>query len=112
MVQYCSDFDGEYSPQNIAELLINQGVSVVVVTGAASGCFVSDGTVFFHVKAPLVHVVDANGAGAVLSAAFLYGLCHGWNLRKTCKFAVAAASMKCEIVGPLFAAIDEATALA
>ena len=107
-----SELDGMSSMQSISELLISKGVSVAVVTGAANGCSVSDGVDSFIVKPPSVRVVDANGAGAVLSAGMMYGLSQGWDLKNTCKFAVAAASKKCELVGPVFTKFDEALSLA
>lgn len=107
-----SDLDSVDSMRNIAELLISKGVLVAIVTGASKGCFVSDGADSFIVRPPAVRVVDANGAGAVLSAGLMYGICHDWNLRDACKFAVAAASKKCESVGPRFGAFDQALSLA
>ena len=106
------NLDSVDSMQDIADLLISKGVLIAVVTGAANGCFVSDGVDSFIVRPPAVRVVDANGAGAVLSAGLMYGICHGWNLRDACRFAVAAASKKCELVGPKFAAFDQALSLA
>ena len=45
-------------------------------------------------------VGDGCGAGATFSAGFLYGVLQGWGLEEGARFAVAAASLSCTVVGP------------
>ena len=36
----------------------------------------------------------------MLSSGFLYGISKGWDANVSCRFAVSAASLQCQIVSP------------
>ena len=82
------------------EKLLGQGVEGVIFTGSEDGCLWKSNLDSFSVQAPSVDLIDANGAGAVLSAGFLFGHSQGWDMESSCRFAVAAASKQCELVSP------------
>tara|TARA_B100000676_G_scaffold310596_1_gene377645 strand:- start:676 stop:1596 length:921 start_codon:yes stop_codon:yes gene_type:complete len=104
--------DGINSICFLADLLFQIDVDFAVVTDASNGCMVSDGLNTFRVMAPVVNLIDANGAGAVFSAGLIYGLLHGWDLKEASKLAVAVASKKCELVGTRIDSLDESVSIA
>ena len=57
-----------------AELLLNNGVSLVAVKLGAKGCYVTDGKERHLIQPYKVRVVDTTGAGDAFSGGFLYGL--------------------------------------
>ncbi len=59
-----------------------------------------EGDEILRAFAPSMPVVDGCGAGATFSAGILYGYLRHWNLEDTAKFAIAAASLKCTVIGP------------
>lgn len=84
----------------VAKLLAENGVSTALVTLAAGGAVgMKDGRAF-HVQAPTLDVVDTCGAGATFSAAYITSLLNGDEFERSLRFAVAAASLKCTVVGP------------
>ena len=86
--------------ERVAKLLVDNGVSTSLVTLASGGVVgMNDGRVF-HVRAPTVDVVDTCGAGATFSAAYITRWLNGSDLEQSLRFAVAAASLKCTVVGP------------
>jgi ribokinase len=84
----------------IAHTVLASGVETVLVTLGADGCLVARRDASFHVRAPVVEVVDGCGAGATFSAGVIYGHLQGWELETVTRFAIAAASLKCTVVGP------------
>ncbi len=90
----------EGNPQAVAKKLLGAGVNTALVTLAGEGCVVARGKEILRVHAPSVSVVDGCGAGAAFSAGFMYGHVRGWNLEDCVRFATAAASLKCTVVGP------------
>ena len=84
----------------VANLLAENGVSTALVTLASGGAVgMKDGRAF-HVQAPALDVVDTCGAGATFSAAYIMSLLDGSGFERSLRFAVAAASLKCAVVGP------------
>lgn len=83
-----------------ARKLLAAGIETVVVTLAGAGCVAARGGELLRVSAPQVDVVDGCGAGATFSAGIIYGRLHHWDLNETVRFATAAASLKCTVVGP------------
>ncbi|MYC07276.1 MAG: hypothetical protein F4X57_08910 [Chloroflexi bacterium] len=53
-----------------------------------------------HVEAPVLDVADTCGAGATFSAAFISSRLNGSEFEWCLRFAVAAASLKCSVIGP------------
>ena len=92
--------DDDTDPELVAKDMLKDGVSSVLITGASKGTKYISGSESFSVKPPLVDLVDANGAGAVFSAGYLYGVIKGWDSKESVRFGVAAASLQCEVIGP------------
>lgn len=84
---------------DLAQRLRVQDDSTVLVTRGAAGAIGSNGDEQVAVPAPSVPVVDARGAGAAFSAGFIYGVLKGSMLSEATKFATAAASLKCSVLG-------------
>lgn len=94
------------------EELLRLGVEGVLFTGSEDGCIWKSDRESFSVLAPSINLVDANGAGAVLSAGFLYGYTQGFDMEYSCRFAVSAASKQCELVSPMALPVEEIERLA
>ncbi|HEY90469.1 MAG TPA: carbohydrate kinase family protein [Dehalococcoidia bacterium] len=90
----------EESPETVARTVAETGVETVLVTMAGDGCFAMRGDEALRVWSPEVAVVDGCAAGATFSAGFAYGHLRGWSLGEAVRFAVAAASLKCTVLGP------------
>ena len=86
--------------EGTANLLIERGVSTALVTLAAGGVLGMDRKQTLHLDAPEVNVVDVCGAGATFSAAYILGWLNGEDMADSLRFAVAAAALKCGVVGP------------
>ena len=105
-VQVSLPEDDDTDPELVATAMLRNGVSSVLITGASKGTKYISGSECFSVKAPLVNLVDANGAGAVFSAGYLYGVTRGWDSKESVRFGVAAASIQCETIGPTAADLE------
>jgi sulfofructose kinase len=84
----------------VARLLTKSGVSTALVTLASKGAVGMEADAVIHVKAPELDIADACGAGATFSAAFISSRLNGSGLERSLRFAVAAASLKCSVIGP------------
>ena len=84
----------------IAKLLKENGVSTALVTMASKGAVGIEDDSVIHVEAPTLDIVDTCGAGATFSAAFINSWLSGREFDASLRFAVAAASLKCSVVGP------------
>ena len=98
--------------ESIAGGLLKAGMGTILVTGGSRGCLVSDSAQRVRVSAPVVDVVDGNGAGSCFSAAFIYGSLRGWDLERCARFATAQASLKCGVPGYQVATVAEGERLA
>ena len=87
-------------PLEIAQNVLDAGAEIVIVTLGEGGCFVARHGEDLHAWAPTVEVVDGCGAGATFSAGMIYGHLQSWDLEAMTRFAIAAASLKCTVVGP------------
>ena len=99
-----NDFANAYSGlsdfQAAAKFLHNQlQDTLVIVTAGEQGCYCVTNDDSFHQPAFVVDPVDTTGCGDVFHGAFIYGLLHDWNLRKTAEFSCAAAALKCRALG-------------
>ncbi len=86
--------------ERVAELLTERGVTTALVTLASKGVVGMEDGAAIHIEAPAVDVVDTCGAGATFSAAFISSWLRGSGLEESLRFAAAAASLKCSVVGP------------
>ena len=85
----------------VCDLLRQKGASTVLVTLASGGVVGMNGIDTLHVPTPELGVVDSCGAGATFSAGYIYGGLKGFGFEEQLRFAVAAASLKCTVVGPV-----------
>lgn len=90
----------EGDPVAVACMLLDAGIEYAFVTLGSDGCIAASRGEILRVFAPSVSVVDGCGAGATFSAGIMYGYLRHWNLQEMTKFAIAAASLKCTVVGP------------
>ena len=86
--------------ERVTKLLTERGVTTALVTLASKGVVGMEDGAAIHIEAPAVNVVDTCGAGATFSAAFISSWLKGSGLEESLRFAVAAASLKCSVVGP------------
>ena len=86
--------------KQVAKLLAENGVSSTLVTLASQGVVGMQNDELIHVEAPALDVVDTCGAGATFSAAYINSWSNGSDFERSLRFAVAAASLKCSVVGP------------
>jgi len=97
-----------------AEVLLNVGAGIVVVTLGRRGCYVIDGTETHLVEPYKVAVVDTTGAGDAFCAGFLYGLIKNEGLHECGKLGNFVSSRCLQKVGareglPTIATLEEAT---
>ena len=85
--------------ESVARFLIAQGVETALVTMAAGGVVGIRGEEALQVGAPQIQAVDACGAGATFSAGYIASLISGRDFEQSLRFAVAAASLKCTVLG-------------
>ena len=98
--------------ERVAKLLAENGVSSALVTMASRGAVgMQNGTVI-HVEALALDAVDTCGAGATFSAAYINSWSNGSDFERSLRFAVAAASLKCSVVGPKAFPLGEVNRLA
>jgi sulfofructose kinase len=77
------------------------GQRSVVVTDGPSGCYwcTPDRPDVVHLSAHKVEAADTTGCGDVFHGAFCHGLCCGWTIERTIRFANAAAAVKATRTG-------------
>jgi sugar/nucleoside kinase (ribokinase family) len=73
--------------------------AVVIVTIGERGLLGLDGDGVFELPAFEVNAVDTTGAGDVFHGAFIAGLLRGMDVRESCRYASAAAAIKCTRIG-------------
>ena len=83
----------------VMENVCSLGPKTVVFTLGEKGCLCRSKEETFVQPAFEVDVVDTTGSGDVFHGAFIYGILHNWDLRKTTEFSNAVAAMKCRKVG-------------
>lgn len=82
-------------PIQMAKALCDMGVQAAFVTRGKYGSLAMKDGKLIVVPAQQVQVLDTQGAGAVYSAAAIYGLCKGWPAERVAHVATLAASLKC-----------------
>ena len=99
-------------PPAIARKLLEAGVETALITLGGDGCLAVRAGAALRAWAPAVPVLDGCGAGATFSAGFVYGYLRSWDLEDTVRFATAAASLGCTVVGPRAFPLSEVRKLA
>ena len=97
---------------DLARLLTNRGAETALITLASGGALGMENGETFHIAAPATRVVDVCGAGATFSAMYIASRLDGRGFERSLRFAVAAASLKCGVVGPVAFPTSEVRALA
>ncbi len=88
-------------PAQAALKLQKLGPKIAIVTLGEKGSHIASLGKVFHQPAYKVKAVDTNGAGDVFMGGFAYGLVKGWPLKKTARFAAAAAALTCTKFGKI-----------
>ena len=99
-------------PLEVAEKLLEAGAGTALVTLGGDGSLAASADEMLRVRPPRVSVVDGAAAGATFSAGFIYGYLRGWDLEQSVRFATAAASLKCKVIGPRAFPLQEIESLA
>lgn len=94
--------------QTGAGQLLEMGISCVVVTMGSQGAWAfTQGETKGETKGETLHqpafevpVVDTTGAGDCFHAAFAFGYLAGWPMKKSLRFASAAAGLAVQKIGP------------
>ncbi|MGQ9493439.1 MAG: carbohydrate kinase family protein [Anaerolineae bacterium] len=96
---FLSAYTGQQNLDQAAQLLLQNGVRIVVTTLGERGCkcFTSEGQ--SYLPGFSVPIVDTTGAGDAFHGAFIYGLLHDWPLEQTASFANAVAALNCTALG-------------
>lgn len=89
------------TPEESAKILINKGVPIVIITMGSQGALIT--TKDFQKLIPSYKVdkiIDTTGAGDAFNGAFSIGYwINGWDLKKSCRYGNAAASLKIQKLG-------------
>jgi len=75
------------------------GPGEVVATAGEDGCWLLEERGLWHQPAFRVHVVDTTGAGDVFHGAYIAARAQEMGPREACRFAAAAAAIKCTGLG-------------
>jgi sugar/nucleoside kinase (ribokinase family) len=92
-IEEARQLTGRHTPADVAAALAGGGARTVVLKMGEGGCYVHSAEGGFAVPAFSVQAVDALGAGDCFAAGFLAGLVHGWDLKRTARFACAVGAM-------------------
>ena len=84
---------GEDSPLDCARALVASGAGTVAIKLGADGSLWFDGQQAVIEPARRVTAIDTTGAGDAFNAALIYGLQHGWEVRRSLIFANALCSL-------------------
>jgi pseudouridine kinase len=87
------EINSENDLQLASERLMELGVRKCYITLGSEGVYYRHETESGLVKAPVIKVVNATGAGDAFTAAAVYGELQGWSMRETACFAVAASAV-------------------
>jgi len=90
---------GKERPQDVAEVFMRYGVSIVALKMGEQGSYVRSKDQELFVPPYVVQAVDATGAGDAFVAGFLAGLLRGWDLERTARLANAVGALCVTAVG-------------
>lgn len=96
---FAPSLTGEKDIWKAGRATLSCGPSIVVQTDGENGSYTVTAGDEFHTAAFKVDVVDTTGAGDVFHGAYITGLLHAWDLRRTAVFASAVAAIKCTQLG-------------
>jgi ribokinase len=89
------------SPEEAAKILVKKGINIVIITLGSRGVLITTPDYQKRINAYSVDkIVDTTGAGDTFNGAFSIGYwINGWGLEKSCKYGMAAASLKIQKLG-------------
>jgi len=90
---------GQQDLWDAGRAIVEMGPRIVVQTEGKAGSYTTTADDAFHTPAYDVDVVDTTGAGDVFHGAYIVGLLHGWDVRRTAQFATATSALKCTGLG-------------
>jgi sugar/nucleoside kinase (ribokinase family) len=90
---------GETQPENMAKVLMGQGVKNVIIKLGKEGCYVNALGENFYFPSYDVPVVDTTGAGDSFVSGILTGISRGWNIKKSVRFASAVSAFCIQALG-------------
>ena len=91
--------DDESSYEQLANGLLDNGISIVVVKRGSKGVFACNNNEKCHVEAFECDAVDTTGAGDSFNSGFLYAYLKGFDLEKSCRIGNWVASKSIEGFG-------------
>lgn len=99
---------GADDPASMARILMDEGVSNVIIKMGGDGCYFKNDLKEFFIPAYDVPVVDTTGAGDSFVAGFLAGLANKWDDAYSCRFANALAGNCVRYLGATTGWMDRA----
>ena len=98
---FAEQYTQETEIQKAAEMLMNEGPRLVVITDGTKGSWVysHQGRSFHQPAYPVPDVLDTTGCGDSYHGAFLFGLARGLDLEQTAALASAVAALKTQGLG-------------
>ena len=86
-------FTGKKNEIQMLKALQRAKGQVIIVTRGNRGVIGKDASGIFEIPSFKVNVVDTTGSGDVFHGVYAYGIARGWETRKSCIYANAAAAM-------------------
>jgi sugar/nucleoside kinase (ribokinase family) len=90
---------GRDDPTEIAQVLLDAGVYVVILKQGERGCYVRTRDDAFQIPAMNIPTVDELGAGDAFVSGFLTGLVKQWDLETCARFATAVGASCVQALG-------------
>jgi sugar/nucleoside kinase (ribokinase family) len=101
-IEEAEKFSGETTPEKIADVFFDCGVSHVVIKLGKKGCYfreTKDAEGVFVPAYPVENAADTTGAGDSFCAGFLFGLSRGMGMLESCKLGAAVGAHCVQAVG-------------
>ena len=90
---------GETDPQRQAELFLQAGCAIAIITRGRDGVLLMDTQKTLAAPSVPVEVVDVSGAGDAFAAGFIVGLLEQWPLEDALRFASVIGASACTKLG-------------
>jgi sugar/nucleoside kinase (ribokinase family) len=94
---------GKSDPEEIADMLLREGVDTAVIKLGSKGCFIKNqrGKKYLLNAYKGIKAIDTTGAGDAFAAGFITGILKGWDLIKCGKFANASGAFCVRSLGAI-----------
>ncbi len=90
---------GESDPKRSARVFVENGVKNIIIKCGKDGCVYANKLEDGRVSAYPVNAVDTTGAGDSFVSGFIYGLSKGFDIKNSCRYGCAVASVVVEHLG-------------